>query len=88
MNVRMNPATSVIDLIGAEKVSELTGKHISRVYRWMKPTGAQQGTGGIIPHSDALKLLAYSREVGLGLTEAHFLREPSIVCAAEEQGAA
>lgn len=84
-SMHMEPAKSILDRIGVDKAAELTGKHISRVYRWMYPTGARGGTGGIIPHSDAITLLEYSRTANLGLTEADFLRKPE---PAEERGAA
>lgn len=75
----MNPAKSILDLIGYEKAAELTHTHVSRVYRWTYPAGARQGTGGVIPHAAALKLLDYARAEGLSLTEADFLKAPSAV---------
>jgi hypothetical protein len=83
--MHMEPAKSILDRIGVDKASEVTQKHKSRIYRWMYPAGARGGTGGIIPHTDALKLLDYSRENNLGLTEADFLRKPT---PAEGRGAA
>jgi hypothetical protein len=81
----MEPAKSILDRIGYAKAAELTGKHISRVYRWTYPAGVREGTGGVIPHADAIKLLEYARANDLGLTEADFLKAPSV---AEVQGAA
>lgn len=71
----LDPAKSVIAKIGADKVAEVTGKHISRVYRWMyaKEKG---GTGGFIPPEDAKSLLAWARDNNLPLSAAEFL-EPA-----------
>lgn len=73
----MEPAKSILDRIGVETAAKVTGKHISRVYRWTYPS-SRGGTGGVIPHTDALKLLEYSRAEGIGLGEADFLRSPSV----------
>lgn len=75
--MHMEPAKSILDRIGVEAAARVTGKHISRIYRWTYPT-SKGGTGGIIPHTDALKLLDHAREHGIHLDEADFLREPSI----------
>ena len=83
----MEPAKSILDRIGYAKASDLTGKHISRVYRWTYPNGVRGGTGGIIPHADAIKLLGYCRDEGIPLTEADFMKSPS-VAAPEQAGAA
>jgi hypothetical protein len=96
-SMHMEPAKSILDLIGVESAARVTGKSISRIYRWMYPAGPRQGTGGVIPHGDALKLLDYGREQdlrwsnGAPLQESDFLRKPSIAIDAkrvEEQGAA
>lgn len=83
--MHMEPAKSILDRVGVDVAARVTGKHISRIYRWMYPAGPRGGTGGIIPHSDAIKLLDHARQNGLGLTEADFLRSPSV---AAERGAA
>jgi hypothetical protein len=83
--MHMDPAKSILDLIGVETAAKVTGKHISRVYRWTYPA-SRGGTGGIIPHADALKLLDHARNESLSLSEADFMRAPAIVV--EEQGAA
>lgn len=84
----MEPAKSILDLIGYEKAAEVTGKSISRIYRWTYPSGPRQGTGGIIPHEDALKLLEHARKERLPLSEANFLQKPAIAPEPEKQGAA
>lgn len=67
----LNPAKSIIAKIGIEKVSEITGKHVSRVYRWMYPK-ERGGTGGMIPHSEAPALLAYAQAHSIDLTAGDF----------------
>jgi hypothetical protein len=86
--MHMDPAKTILDLIGYEKAAEVTGTHISRVYRWTYPAGAREGTGGVIPHAAAIKLLAHARTEGIALDEADFMRAPSIVRESEQQGAA
>lgn len=81
----MDPAKSILDLIGVETAAKVTGKHISRVYRWTYPS-SRGGTGGIIPHTEALKLLEHARSEQIPLNEADFMRSPSV--AAKVQGAA
>lgn len=56
----LEPASSIIRKIGVDTVVSVTGKHISRVYRWMYPK-ERGGTGGLIPHNDARALLEYAR---------------------------
>ena len=76
--MHMNPAKTILDRIGVPKAAEVTGKSVSRVYRWARPA-SRGGTDGIIPHMDALKLLDHCRAEGIPLTEADFLKAPSIV---------
>jgi len=75
--MHMNPAKSILDRVGFPKAAKVTGKHISRVYRWAQPT-SRGGTNGVIPHADALKLLAYCRAECVPVTEADFMQAPSI----------
>lgn len=57
----LEPAKSVIaKLGGVEAVCGITGKHVSRVYRWMHPK-EKGGTGGFIPRNEAPKLLEYAK---------------------------
>jgi len=83
--MRMNPAKSILDLIGYEKAAEITRTHVSRVYRWTYPAGARQGTGGVIPHAAAIELLKYAREHSLPISETDFMQAPRAV---EEQAGA
>lgn len=86
--MHMEPAKSILELIGVETAAKVTGKHISRVYRWMYPSGARGGTGGVIPHADALKLLDHARSENLPLTEADFMRKPAVANGTQQLGAA
>lgn len=69
---RHTPAKAVIDKMGGVvRVSEITGRHISRVYRWM--AGKEQGgTGGVIPQGEASKLLAQAKLEGIDLQASEF----------------
>jgi hypothetical protein len=68
----LEPAKSIIGKLGGpEKVAEITGRHISRVYRWMY-SAARGGTGGVIPHGEARKLLDYADANGIDLQPADF----------------
>ncbi|WLP53222.1 hypothetical protein [Agrobacterium fabrum] len=71
----LEPAKSVIAKIGVERVSVITGKHISRVYRWMY-SKERGGTGGIIPSADAFRLLAHARSEGIQLSADDFFQIP------------
>lgn len=65
--MHLEPARSVIlKFGGAEAGAEVTGKHLSRVYRWMYPRD-RGGTGGLIPLQDAQKLLAVAATRGVAL---------------------
>lgn len=68
----LDPARSVIAKIGVDKVAEVTGKHVSRVYRWMYPRD-RGGTGGFIPQTDAQAILKYARQNDIALSPAEFL---------------
>lgn len=71
----LDPAKSIIAKIGIDKVSEITGKHVSRVYRWMYPK-ERGGTGGVIPQGDAPVLLAYAKANQIELNAAEFFAMP------------
>lgn len=68
----LEPAKSVIAKIGIEKVSDVTGKHVSRVYRWMYPK-ERGGTGGFIPQADAQLILQHARANSIPLSASEFL---------------
>lgn len=74
----LDPAKTVIERVGGPEVaSTVTGKHISRVYRWMYPKD-RGGTGGFIPHEDSLKILAHAQAHDLPLEPGDFLQAPSL----------
>lgn len=71
----LEPARSVIAKIGGvEAVSAITGKHVSRVYRWMHPKEAG-GTGGHIPLNHVPRLLSYAEANGIALTANDFFAQ-------------
>ena len=67
----LEPARSIIAKIGVATVAEVTGKHVSRVYRWMYPK-SRGGTGGFIPQDEAQKLLGHAHRSGIDLNPADF----------------
>ncbi|MDP3327714.1 hypothetical protein [Parvibaculum sp.] len=68
----LHPAKAVIAKLGGpEAVATVTGKHISRVYRWMY-SKERGGTGGVIPQRDAEKLLAHAERQGVDLHPGDF----------------
>jgi hypothetical protein len=76
-NNHMNPAASIISKVGSpEKVARITGADYTRVCRWRYPE-ARSGTGGIVPHMAAMKLLRWSKRYGKGLRASHFMQFPS-----------
>lgn len=78
---RLEPAHSVIRKIGIAKVAEVTGKHVSRVYRWMYPK-EKGGTGGLIPQAEAMLLLEYARATGIKLSADDFFTAASTLAEA------
>lgn len=70
----LEPARSVIAAFGGvEKVSTITGKHVSRVYRWMYPKD-RGGTDGFIPQAEAETLLAHAQHHNVPVTAESFFR--------------
>ena len=68
----LEPASTVLAKIGGVEIAaQVTGKHVSRIYRWTYPR-SKGGTGGVIPHEDATKLLKHASEHKLELTAADF----------------
>jgi hypothetical protein len=58
----MNPAAFIIAKVGdAKAVSKITGSDYTRVCRWRYPEGDSHGTGGIVPHMAAMKLIAWAK---------------------------
>lgn len=73
------PAKSIITFLGGAKaVSEIVGKHISRVYRWTYPESVREGTGGLIPAREQRALLAHAEKHGIDLRPEDFHRPERI----------
>lgn len=76
-DAKLEPARSVLAKIGGVEVAaKITGKHVSRIYRWTYPR-EKGGTGGVVPHDDATKLLEYARANSLDLQPADFFATAS-----------
>lgn len=76
-NVNLDPAKTVIDKVGGvDRAAQITGKHISRIYRWMYPA-IRGGTGGFVPHADAVKLLDHAKQHDLPLSAEDFIQSPA-----------
>jgi hypothetical protein len=74
----MNPAAFVISKVGGpKKVALITGEHYTRVCRWRYPEGSRYGTGGVVPHTAAMKLLRWSKRYKKGIRASHFMQFPS-----------
>ena len=65
--MQMEPAKSIISQLGGvQAVASVVGKHPSNVYRWMYDVN-REGTGGIIPAKDQVRLLEHARASGKDL---------------------
>ena len=75
---QLDPARSIIASLGGPyAVRGITGRHLSRIYRWMYPKEAG-GSGGLIPLTEARKLIDAAHARGVQLTADDFLpRDPS-----------
>lgn len=63
----LDPARTIIAFLGGvHRVREITGSHISNIYRWMMPRD-KRGTGGKVPYETADQLLDYAKENGVDL---------------------
>jgi len=75
--MHLDPAKTVIAKVGGpEVVAEVTGRDLSRVYRWMYPK-ERGGSGGIIPHREAEKILAHAMRNGIDVTPSDFFARPA-----------
>ena len=69
----MEPARTIIRLLGGEKVvSEITGTAYTAPYRWQHDR-TRGGTGGLIPQRHHPKLLDHARAQGIELGAQDFL---------------
>lgn len=74
----LEPAKTILcKLGGAAIAADVTGKHISRVYRWMYPI-ERGGAGGSIPQRHIPKLLAYARQNNIALSADDFLASEAV----------
>ncbi|MCX5569629.1 hypothetical protein [Kaistia nematophila] len=72
MEKHLDPARSVIAKLGGpEVVRTITGKSLTRIYRWMYPA-SRGGTDGIIPHLEARKMLEHAKANDIALTPLDF----------------
>lgn len=71
-SVHLEPARTIIERLGGvDEVAKITGKHRTRVFRWMY-SADRGGTGGLIPQREIPKLLQFAREAGIRLRHADF----------------
>jgi hypothetical protein len=72
----LSPAKEIVALLGGpQKVATITGRHYTRVYRWMMPKKAKAshgGTGGTIPASEWPGLLKYAQSNSIDLRPEDF----------------
>lgn len=74
-----NAAARVIDKCGGpERVAEMLGVHVSRVYRWTYPK-ERGGTGGTIPTRHQNDLLTKARDNGCTLQPSDFFEESGAI---------
>lgn len=68
-----SPAQIVIERLGGiDKVAEVAGVDVSRVYRWTYPV-EKGGTGGQVPQRHHRTLLDYAAKHGIALNAAHLV---------------
>lgn len=71
--MKYEPAQSIINFLGgAQIVSEIVGKHPTRVYKWAIGRDRPEGQGGLVPARDQVKLLNYCREHNIDLRPEDF----------------
>lgn len=79
--MHLEPAKSIIAKMGGpEAVARITGKSVSRVYRWMYDA-SRGGTNGEIPKLVARQLLEHARENGIALTADDFFKSSAVTSA-------
>lgn len=59
---------------GVKRAQEITGRDHSLIYRWMYPK-SHRGRGGIVPHGDAQKILAWARKHKVKLSAEDFFSQ-------------
>lgn len=68
---QLEPAKSVLAKVGIRNAERVTGKSLTRVYRWMA-SSERGGTDGVIPSKEARKLLKFAEEQGIDLKPSDF----------------
>jgi len=71
--IRLEPAASVLKLIGVGKTSEITGVGRTQVWRWTQPK-SKRGTGGTIPQDHHPVILDYAKKKRLPITAASLIK--------------
>lgn len=73
----LEPAKSIIERLGGvDVVAGVTGKHRTRVFRWMYST-ERGGTGGLVPQREHAKLLEYATHKKIALSPVDFVQVPA-----------
>lgn len=87
----LDPARTIIAFLGGvHRVREITGSHISNIYRWMMPR-EKRGTGGKVPYETADQILGYAKENGIDLRGDDFFdasRLQKMIAAQQQESAA
>lgn len=74
----LNPAHQIIEKCGGvDRVAAMTGRHKSRVARWMWAK-SRGGTGGLIPAQVQIELLEAARREGIDLTPEDFFNRSAV----------
>lgn len=74
MVMYLDPAKTILGKIGIPKAAEITGRHVSRIYRWMY-SAERGGTGGLIPQQHHRALLDYAKRQNIPLSADEFVGE-------------
>ena len=72
----LEPARTVLEIIGIDTAARVTGRHRSRVMRWMYPR-AKGGSDGLIPSEMQQRLMAYAASNNVPLRPEHFFGSPT-----------
>lgn len=64
---RLDPAATIVDIIGVGATAKLTQTDRTQVWRWTQPK-SERGTGGRIPQAHHDSILTYAERKGLPIT--------------------
>jgi hypothetical protein len=73
---RLEPAATILSIIGIGVASRITRVHRTNVWRWTQPKW-NKGTGGLIPQDHHGPLLDYAEANDLPITPDMFIRRGS-----------